>query len=103
MRRNTFLFLFSAVLLCGIFSLASCSSNNETIKLSELEDEALIQYLDDEGISIPNGIKISSVRELLVKLEADPDRGPLYASWEAVNYFFEDLRAVVKKHSDVSP
>ncbi len=103
MRRNVFLFLFSAILLCGIFSLSSCSNNNETMKLSELGDEALIQYLDDEGISIPNGIVILSVREMLADLEADPNRHPIVVSWAEVSDFFEELRVIVKRHCDVTP
>ncbi len=65
--------------------------------LSELGDEALLQYLDDEGISIPNGIDVSSIREMISDLEADPDRHPLFVSWQAASDFYEELRAVVKE------
>lgn len=103
MRRNVLLSLFFAVLIYGIFSMVSCSCNNEITNLSELGDEALIQYLDEESISIPEGIDITSVREMLVDLEAVPDRHPLVVGYSVLYNFYEELRMAVKKHGNATP
>ncbi len=102
MKPHVCIFIVPVILLCGIFSLVSCSKN-EQMKLSELGDEALLQYLDNEDISIPNGIQVSSIRKMISELEADPDRHPIIVSWAAVIVFYEELRVLVKKHSGLSP
>lgn len=102
MRRSASLFFLFAA-LCGAFLLSSCTNKNEIVKLSELEDEALIQYIEDNGISIPNGIEISSIREMVADLEADPDCPPMMFSWAEVNIFYEKLRAMVKWYYSVAP
>lgn len=100
MRRNVFFSIF-LVILCGVFSFTACSNNNETIKLSELGDGELIQFLDDEGISIPKGIDISSVREMIADLEADSNRHTLIVGWTEASDLFEELRVIVKRYCDI--
>ena len=101
MRRKICLIIVFTILITVIFSLVSCSEN-KTIKLSELEDEALMQILDEEGLTIPKGYKISQVRYFLAIMEADPDR-PMAISNPSFSEFLEELRVIVKRNGNTTP
>lgn len=97
MQRKILTLLFLAVLLCAFLLFASCSvKDREAGNLSELDDEELLQFLDEAGVSIPNGISASSIREVLAELEADPDRPPIIVDWTVLSDFYEDLREIVR-------
>ena len=85
------------ILLCGIFIFVYFGKQ-EKPKLSELQEDQCIQYLTDNGVSIPEGLEASSVREMIAELENDPDKSAPAVSWTILADFYEDLRRAVKQY-----
>ena len=94
------------ITVAGIFS--ACSKKNEqeekqeTKKLSEMSDEELLQRLEAENISVPQGLSISNVRDMIVALEADPDHALLGYSAPHMVALADALRTFVKEYYDVT-
>lgn len=101
MRRKVWALLFLAVLVAVIVSLIF-RSENKTIKLSELEDEALMQILDEEGITTPVGTDNTWVRLWLARLEVDPDFPETVSNPKLID-FIDELRAIVIKYDSATP
>ena len=100
MRRTKWRRVISVLLVfvsvAGIFSACSNGKEQESMKLSELSDEALLQRLEAENISVPQGLSISEVREMIVALEADPDHALLEYSAPHMVALADALRIMVK-------
>lgn len=94
--------LFPVVLLCSLILFSACSNDAGKEKLSELSENELVEFLTEKEISLPNGVEVSSIQEMLSDLEEDPDRHAPVVSWSVITDFYEDLRAVVKDYYEIS-
>lgn len=89
------------VVACVLFA---CSGQGEKIELSEMDDDALTAYLEAEGITIPNGVEISTVRKMIRSLEENPEVTGAPYGWVALAELHNELRLVVKGYySHVEP
>lgn len=101
MRRKRTLFTAISLVVLVALLLSACSGN-KPIKLSELEDEALMQILDEEGIIIPAGTDNTWVRLWLARLEADPDFPETVSNPKLID-FIDALRVIVIKYGNATP
>ncbi len=67
-------------------------------KLSDLDDQELLQYLTDAGVTIPEGYGIKAVREVVITFENDPDYPTPLLGWMEVGFLYDDLRQVVRAY-----
>ncbi len=66
-------------------------------KLSDLNDQELLQYLTDAGVVIPDEATMELIRGSIILLEDDPDyANPV--STAPILRLFEDLRRVVEEY-----
>ena len=99
MRAVAVILVLAAV--AGAFSACANSNATETKKLSEMSDEKLLQRLEAENISVPQGLSISEVREMIVALEADPDNALVAYSAPHMVELADTLRVMVKKYYNI--
>ncbi len=90
-----------AVILAGVIS--ACTGGPADRKLSELDDEALVQYLAEHDISIPADLEASAIRDAIAGLEAEPDRDAPVVGWTEYAAFYEELRGLVKAYDQITP
>ncbi|MBQ4641524.1 MAG: hypothetical protein IJB47_02800 [Oscillospiraceae bacterium] len=104
MQRKKTLFAIISLILLATLLLSACSGKEEKIKLSEMEDDLLLQTLTDLGVEIPEVKNVdinSAIRKWIVELEEDPTRPSLSVSWTVPYNLYEDLRdAVIKYQQD---
>lgn len=81
-----------------ICTFSACSSNDAPQKLSEMEESVLLQHLADDAITIPAGLEISTIRDMIAALEADPDRSAPIVDWTVYSDFYEEVRDFVKDY-----
>lgn len=81
-----------------ICTFSACSSNDAPQKLSEMEESVLLQHLADDAITIPAGVEISTIRDMIAALEADPDRSAPIVDWTVCSDFYEEVRDFVKDY-----
>lgn len=81
-----------------ICTFSACSSNDAPQKLSEMEESVLLQHLADDAITIPAGLEISTIRDMIAALEADPDRLAPIVDWTVYSDFYEKVRDFVKDY-----
>ncbi len=81
-----------------ICTFSACSSNDAPQKLSEMEESVLLQHLADDAITIPAGVEISTIRDMITDLEADPDRPAPIVDWTVYADFYEEVRDFVKDY-----
>ena len=81
-----------------ICTFSACSSNDAPQKLSEMEEYVLLQHLADDAITIPAGLEISTIRDMITDLEADPDRPAPIVDWTVYADFYEEVRDFVKDY-----
>ena len=86
------------LLMLVVSILSSCSARTQKPKLSELEEDLYIQYLEDHGVVFPDNYVASEIRKIIAELEADPDRPAPVVSWTVLSDFYEELRAAVKEY-----
>lgn len=97
-HKNGLWICVCAALLCCLILFSACSNDAETEKLSELSEEQLIEFLTERDVSLPNGVEVSSIQEMVSDLEEDPDSQAPVVSWSVITEFYEELRAVVKDY-----
>ena len=90
--------VITLVLIAFIGVISGCSNNNKSQKLSELDDDLLVQCLTDHEITIPENLEISVIRNAIADLEVDPDSPAPTVSWTAYLEFYEELRGFVKEY-----
>lgn len=104
MRHKRTLFTAISLILLAALLLSACSGKEEKIKLSEMEDDELLQALTDLGVEIPEVKNLdikSAIRKWIIELEEDPTRPSLGVSWTVPFDLYEDLRdAVIKYQQD---
>ena len=86
-----------------ICTFSACSSNDAPQKLSEMEESVLLQHLADDAITIPAGVEISTIRDMITDLEADPDRPAPIVDWTVYADFYEEVRDFVKDYYSMNP
>ena len=86
-----------------ICTFSACSSNDAPQKLSEMEESVLLQHLADDAITIPAGVEISTIRDMITDLEADPDRPAPIVDWTVYSDFYEEVRDFVKDYYSMNP
>ena len=85
------------IALIGIIcTFSACSSNYAPQKLSEMEESVLLQHLADDAITIPAGVEISTIRDMITDLEADPDRPVPIVDWTVYADFYEEVRDFIE-------
>lgn len=82
-----------------VLLLSACSSITSKSKLSEMEDNELIQYMIDSGVSIPENMQVYAIREMIIELEKDPEHSPPVVGWTVITDLYEEIRRVVKNYS----
>lgn len=91
--------MIALIALIGmICTFSACSSNDAPQKLSEMEESVLLQHLADDAITIPAGLEISTIRDMIADLEADPDRSAPIVDWTVYSDFYEEVRDFVKDY-----
>lgn len=81
-----------------VLLLCACSSERSEDKLSEMEDNQLIQYLVASGVSIPENIEVKLIRDMIIELEEDPEHPSPALGWTVITDLYEDLRNAVKTY-----
>lgn len=102
MIRSKWQWLLMAVLLAVTCVISACSGQGEKIKLSEMDDDALTVYLETEGIVIPDGVEISTVRKMIRSLEENPEVTGAPYGWVALAELHNELRLVVKGYYGIT-
>lgn len=97
MRRSKYLSKLLVALLVAACVLSACSGQGEKIKLSEMDDNALIAYLEGEEVTAPEDIGIETIRAMIIRLEENPD-SVVAVSLKGMFELNEDLRKVVKDY-----
>ncbi|KIR03891.1 hypothetical protein P261_02706 [Lachnospiraceae bacterium TWA4] len=97
-KMQSFVVMIILVLITFIGVVSGCSNNNKYQKLSELDDDLLIQRLTDHEIMIPENLETSVIRNAVADLEVDPNRPSPPVSWTAYLEFYEELRGYVKEY-----
>ena len=92
--------LVSAAFVCAV---SGCSNSNKSQKLSELDEDMLIQLLADHNITIPANLETSVIRNAIVDLEVDPDTPAPAVNWTVFSDFYEQLRGFVKEYYSSAP
>lgn len=95
-RKFLSILIGTIVLTLGL--LSGCFGETTERKLSEMEDDQLIQYMTDWEISIPENVGIDSIREMIVELEDDPDHPAAVLGWTVMMDLYEDIRHAVKRY-----
>ena len=100
-RTRIIAVMLAVVAFTCIFS--ACSNNEMSQKLSELDEDALIQRLTDYEITIPANLEFSVIRDIIADLEVDPERPAPVVGWTRYAIFYEVLRNFVKEYNGMSP
>ena len=82
-----------------VLLLSACSAIASENKLSEMEDNELMEYIIDSGVSIPENMEVNTIREMIIELEEDPEHSPPVVGWTVITDLYEDIRNVVKNYS----
>lgn len=90
--------VITLALITFIGVISGCSNNDKPQKLSELDDDLLVQCLADHEITIPENLAISVIRTAIADLEVDPDNSAPIVSWTTYLEFYEELRGFVKEY-----
>ena len=64
-----------------------------------MEDNELMEYILDSGVSIPENMEVNTIREMIIELEEDPEHSPPVVGWTVITDLYEDIRNVVKNYS----
>ncbi len=67
-------------------------------KLSEMEDAQLFAYLADAGVTVPEDVTASTVREMVAELEDDPAHSAPAVSFTLIIDLYEDIRIAVNAY-----
>lgn len=95
-RRCILVLILSIVLT--VLLLSACSNNNTECKLSELEDDKLIQYITDSKIALPEDMDIDTIRGMIIELENNPDHPAPVVGYTLVADLYEDIRNLVVEY-----
>lgn len=95
-RRSLLASILSIVLT--VLLLSACSNNNTECKLSELEDDKLMQYITDSGIAIPESVDMDTIRGMVIELEENPDHPAPIVGYTLVADLYEDIRNLVVEY-----
>ncbi len=101
MQRKKTLFAIISLILLATLLLSACSGKEAKIKLSEMEDDQLLQTLTDLGVEIPEvkNVDIESIiRKMLVELEEDPSQNTPAWGWTVMSDLYEAIRTAVVKY-----
>ena len=96
MKHKKWIFIALAVLLAVV--LYDCLWQHTHPLLSELEDEALLRYIQDCGVTlVEDADDLSTARAMIRELEVDPNNDRASgASWSYIVDLYEEMRKVVK-------
>ncbi len=96
MRCKKSLFVLIILIVMTAILLTACSDKTEDRKLSEFEDQELLEYIADAGVSLPEELNMdaSKLREMIVIFEENPDN-PLVVSYTVLADFSEEIRGLV--------
>lgn len=105
--QSLLLILLVVAVVLSVMLLPGCRSSGLGVsgaaKLSELEDEALLRYIRESGMTFPQYVQpedaddMRIIRTILRELEEDPNHEEPFLS--GMDYWidvYEDLRKVVK-------
>lgn len=96
-RMRIIAFVLALAAVVGIIS--ACTDDEVIQKLSEMDEEMLIQRIEEHGIEIPANIDIATIRSAIAELEADADCSAPIVGWTAIADFYEGLRSLVKAYN----
>ncbi len=92
------IWISALLIILSVLMIFSCSCGSEKQKLSEMEDDELIQYISDSGVEIPEWADIVTIRSMIVDLENDPSSPTSAVGYTPYADLFEDLRGVVVEY-----
>ncbi len=99
MRHKRLLCCLTVVLALSLVAFFALTGGTAQTKLSDLADEALVLYLTDAGVRIPDhNVDIDTIRGILTSLEEDPNQPEPVLNWTPIVDMFEDIRTVVKDY-----
>lgn len=102
-RTRGIVVIITLVLVAFVGVVSGCSNNTTHQKLSELDENKLIQLLADNKIMIPANLETSVIRNTIADLEADSDRPAPDVNWTVFSDFYEELRCFVKEYYSMAP
>lgn len=95
MRKRKYLYILVVIAILANLVFAACSVNE---KLSEMDDDKLMQYLEDADVAIPQGVEAETIRTIITEFEEDPDHDTPVLGWTDLSDLYDDLRTVVKEY-----
>ena len=97
MYRKVITSILCVTMLLSILLFSACAGEKAKPKLSEMEDEKLIQYLTDAGVSIPEQTDVDDLREAVKRIEEDPNTIGAYG-WDVLSDLHESVRNAVNQY-----
>lgn len=95
MRKRRYAYILVVIAILANLVFVACSSD---VKLSEMDDDELMQYLEDADVTLPQGFEAENIRGMITELEEDPNHAAPVVSWSVISDLYEDLRTVVKEY-----
>lgn len=90
-------FLSALFVALTVLSLSACSGKKAECKLSEMEDRALMQYMADSGVVIPEGVDMDTLRKIIAELENHPDQPTPVMGYTVTTDLYEDIRNLIRE------
>ena len=101
LNRKLMSYLGVFIMLAALL-LSACGKTVEKSKLSDLNDEELINYITNYGAEIPHDVTIVTIRAMLEELEADPDHPEPVLGHTPIVELYRDIRSMVIKYNNGS-
>ncbi len=115
MRNRILLTVLVCVLICSATLLSACfnvqGENTETTapteaqksKLSELSEAELLNFLSENGVTVPDELQDRDglgafVKKFITDIEADPDSPAPVVNWSVPAQFCDDIRTAVNTY-----
>lgn len=92
--------VFFLLIVLTALLISACSGEKEKPKLSDLGDDELIQYITDAGVTIPEIVRIGTIRGMLGELEEDPEHRAPVLGYTPITDLYEDIRALVIEYNN---